>query len=52
MTVIFQVTVNGPPLPGVYSVSNQGTVSGSNFSDVLTDESAHPGSQRSDGDAD
>jgi methionine-rich copper-binding protein CopC len=35
----FQVTVNSPYLGGA-SVSNQGTVSGSNFSDVLTDDPA------------
>ena len=35
----FQVTVNNPYLGGT-TVSNQGTVSGSNFSDVLTDDPA------------
>src|SRR5262249_47702855 len=35
----FQVTVNNPYLGGA-TVSNQGTVSGSNFSDVLTDDPA------------
>ena len=35
----FQVTVNTPYLGGAF-VSNQGTVSGSNFSDVLTDDPA------------
>ena len=35
----FQVTVNSPYLGGA-TVSNQGTVSGSNFSDVLTDDPA------------
>ena len=35
----FQVTVNSPYLGGAF-VSNQGTVSGSNFSDVLTDDPA------------
>src|SRR5205085_9203263 len=35
----FQVTVNQPYLGGDF-VSNQGTVSGSNFSDVLTDDPA------------
>jgi methionine-rich copper-binding protein CopC len=35
----FQVTVNNPYLGGA-TVSNQGTVSGSNFSNVLTDDPA------------
>ena len=35
----FQVTVNSP-YEGGETVSNQGTVSGSNFSDVLTDDPA------------
>jgi len=35
----FQVTVNNPYTGGAF-VSNQGTVSGSNFSDVLTDDPA------------
>jgi hypothetical protein len=39
----FQVTVNNPYLGGP-SVSNQGTVSGSNFSSVLTDDPAVGGS--------
>jgi hypothetical protein len=38
----FQVTVNNPYLGGA-TVSNQGTVSGSNFSDVLTDDPAFAG---------
>jgi hypothetical protein len=38
----FQVTVNNPYLGGAF-VSNQGTVSGSNFSDVLTDDPAAGG---------
>jgi hypothetical protein len=38
----FQVTVNNPYLGGP-TVSNQGTVSGSNFSDVLTDDPAAGG---------
>jgi hypothetical protein len=38
VTILFQVTLNDP-LPGnVTQVSNQGTVSGSNFSNVLTDD--------------
>ena len=39
----FQVTVNNPYLGGEF-VSNQGTVSGSNFADVLTDDPAVGGS--------
>ncbi|HEX6718177.1 MAG TPA: Ig-like domain-containing protein [Pyrinomonadaceae bacterium] len=38
----FQVTVNSPYLGGA-TVSNQGTVSGSNFSDVMTDDPAAGG---------
>src|SRR5207253_7319767 len=39
VTIKFDVTVNGPPIAaGVNSVSAQGTVSGSNFSNVLTDD--------------
>jgi methionine-rich copper-binding protein CopC len=38
----FQVTVNSPYTGGA-TVSNQGTVSGSNFSDVLTDDPAAGG---------
>jgi Calx-beta domain-containing protein len=38
----FQVTVNSPYLGGA-TVSNQGTVSGTNFSDVLTDDPAAGG---------
>ena len=35
----FRVTVNGPSLPlGTFQISNQGTISGSNFSNVLTDD--------------
>ena len=37
VTIKFQVTVNGPSLPlGTTKITNQGTVSGSNFSNVLT----------------
>jgi hypothetical protein len=39
VTVTFQVTVNTPYLGGA-NVSNQGIVSGSNFSNVLTDDPA------------
>src|SRR5262249_5568075 len=39
VTIKYRVTVNGPSLPlGTMQISNQGTVSGSNFSDVLTDD--------------
>ncbi len=41
--ITFQVTVNSPYLGGAF-VSNQGTVSGSNFADVLTDDPAVGGS--------
>jgi len=43
VTITFQVTVNNPYLGGP-NVSNQGVVSGSNFSSVLTDDPAFPGS--------
>jgi len=39
VTITFQVTVNNPYLGGP-NVSNQGVVSGSNFSSVLTDDPA------------
>ena len=39
VTITYQVTVNNPYLGGS-NVSNQGTVSGSNFSNVLTDDPA------------
>ncbi len=38
MTIVFRVTINDPFPVGVCSVSNQGTVMGSNFSNVLTDD--------------
>jgi hypothetical protein len=38
VTITFQVTVNDPPPAGVTQVSNQGTVSSTNFVDVLTDD--------------
>jgi hypothetical protein len=39
LIIRFWVTVNGPPLPaGVNSVANQGTVSGSNFTSVVTND--------------
>ena len=43
VTVTFQVTVNNPPNLTLLSpprVRNQGTVSGSNFANVLTDDTA------------
>ena len=37
VTIKFQVTVNSPSLPlGTTKITNQGTISGSNFSNVLT----------------
>jgi hypothetical protein len=38
VTIQFQVTVNSPFPAGFNSVSNQGTVSGSNFASVATDD--------------
>jgi Bacterial Ig domain/Calx-beta domain len=38
VTITFNVTVNDPFTGAVAQVSNQGTVSGSNFADVLTDD--------------
>jgi uncharacterized repeat protein (TIGR01451 family) len=43
VTITFQVTIADPFPAGVTQVSNQGTVSGSNFSNVLTDDPAAPG---------
>jgi hypothetical protein len=37
VTITFRATI-GNPLPAITQVSNQGTVSGSNFSNVLTDD--------------
>jgi len=37
VTIKYRVTVNGPALPlGTTKIVNQGTISGSNFSDILT----------------
>src|SRR5205814_524604 len=37
--MVFRALINNPPIPaGVNNISNQGTVSGSNFSSVLTDD--------------
>ena len=41
--VVFQAEINDPLPAGVTQVSNQGTVSGSNFVDVLTDDPATTG---------
>jgi hypothetical protein len=38
ITITFNVTVNNPYLGATNQVSNQGTVSGANFSSVLTDD--------------
>ena len=38
VTLTFEVVINNPMTPGVTQVSNQGTVSGGNFSSVLTDD--------------
>jgi hypothetical protein len=38
VTITFQVTVDNPFTGALPQVSNQGTVSGSNFADVLTDD--------------
>jgi Ca2+-binding RTX toxin-like protein len=38
LTIVFNVTVNNPYLGATNQVSNQGTVSGSNFANVLTDD--------------
>ncbi len=38
VTIVFDVTVNSPLDVAVNSLSNQGTVSGDNFSNVLTDD--------------
>ncbi len=42
--ITFQVTVNDPLPAGTSQVSNQGTISGDNFSPVLTDDPAAGGS--------
>jgi uncharacterized repeat protein (TIGR01451 family) len=39
-TVAFDVTIDNPPPANTTTVSNQGTVSGSNFANVLTDDPA------------
>ncbi|HEV2706673.1 MAG TPA: Ig-like domain-containing protein, partial [Pyrinomonadaceae bacterium] len=43
VTITFQVTVADPFPSGVTQVSNQGTVSGTNFANVLTDDPTPPG---------
>lgn len=48
IVIYYDVTINNPLVPpNALSVSNQGTVSGSNFTSVLTNDPASPG----DGDA-
>jgi methionine-rich copper-binding protein CopC len=46
VTITFQVTLNAAMPFGTNQVTNQGTVSGSNFSDVLTDD--QPGTAAAD----
>ena len=43
-TITFTVLVDDPLPPGVTTVSNQGTISGANFANVLTDDPAVAGS--------
>jgi uncharacterized repeat protein (TIGR01451 family) len=43
-TITFDVVIDDPLPPGVTTVSNQGTVSGANFSSVSTDDPAAGGS--------
>ena len=44
VTITFNVLVNSPSLPlGTTQISNQGTVSGTNFSNVLTDDPSFGG---------
>jgi len=38
MTIVFRVTIDNPFPVGVCTVSNQGTVTGGNFANVLTDD--------------
>lgn len=40
ITITFDATIKPPPPGGLCSVANQGVVSGSNFTDVLTDDPA------------
>ena len=42
ITITFDVTVNDPLPAGTTQVSNQGAVSGSNFTDMLTDDPDTP----------
>jgi len=42
VAISFNVTILFPQMPGVSVVSNQGSVSGSNFTGVLTDDPAMP----------
>ena len=43
ITVIFDAVIANPVPPSATQVSNQGTVSGSNFSSVLTNDPDTPG---------
>jgi uncharacterized repeat protein (TIGR01451 family) len=42
VTIEFDVTIDGPLPTGVTEVSNQGTVSGSNFANLVTDDPSTP----------
>lgn len=44
-TVTFRARIKSPVAVGVQSVSNQGTISGTNFSSVLTDDPDLPGTK-------
>src|SRR4029079_2404916 len=43
VTITFRVTINSPLPAGVQQVANSGSVSGTNFSSVATDDPAFPG---------
>jgi len=43
VTITFDVTIDDPLPPGVNTISNSGTVSGSNFDSVSTDDPSQPG---------
>ena len=45
ITIMFEVAVNDPFPDDVFEVANQGTVSGDNFANVLTDDPAVAGSK-------
>ncbi len=42
VVIVFQAAINDPLPTGITQVANQGTVSGTNFADVLTDDPATP----------